>query len=106
MKSIEIEIDGRKHIVNELTVGQVESLHILLGGFKEGDIPEFWNYLVNVVSVALLPTYPDMTPEKVRTLRIGDVEAMKAIAKRVMVFSGLVADQVQAGDPQPGEAQA
>ncbi len=106
MKTIEIEIEGKKYTVNELTVGQVESLHMLIGGFREGDIKEFWNYQVGVVSVALLPTYPEMKPEKIRTMRVGDVQTMKSIVKRIMMFSGLITEEVQPGDSQPGEAQA
>lgn len=106
MKTIEIEIEGKKYTVNELTVGQVESLHMLIGGFREGDIKEFWNYQVGVISTALLQTYPEMKPEKIRTMRIGDVQTMKSIVKRIMVFSGLITEDVQSGDPQPGEAQA
>lgn len=104
MKTIELEIEGKKYTVDEFTVGQLEILHTLLGSFEDGDVKGYWNYQVSVVSTALLPTYPEMKPEKIRTMRIGDIQSMKIIVQRIMGFSGLVM-QINSGDPQPGEAQ-
>ena len=105
MRTLEIEIEGKKYTIDDLTVWQVEILHGLLGGFESGNIPEFWNYQVNVISTALLPTYPEMKPEKIRAMRIGDIQAIKSVVKNIMLFSGLIIE-VKTGDPQPGEAQA
>jgi len=106
MKSIEIEIDGKKYTVNELTVGQVETLHILNDELNPADTKSSWNYYVNVLSTALLPIYPEMKPDHIRTLRIGNIQTIAKIVRSIMLFSGLIVEKVSSGDPQPGEAQA
>lgn len=111
MNTLNIKIGETEYTIKEFTLGTLENLQEVVltatAGLDSNPREEFTRH-INILSTALVQDYPDLTPDGLRTRRIGGtIQTVAAAVREVMRFAGfVVAAEAIAEGASPGEAPA
>ena len=93
METLTITLADKEYTVQPLTIGQLRDLHVgivepIPADLKEGT-RQFWERNLAIISKALEGEHPEMTPEVLSKMRLGNIKSVKETVDAILVFTGL-----------------
>ena len=104
MDSLTLTLAGTPYTIQELTIGQLEDIHIELGRPSSGDPKEIWQSYRRVIAIGLSVDHPAVTEESLKKVRLGTIQATKAVFESILKFGGFGQKAGSAAGEAPARA--
>lgn len=90
MQSITLTLAGAGYKIQELTLGQLEDIHVEMAQPFSGDAKELWARYRRIIAIGLSVDHSEITEDALRKMRLGTIQAAKLAADSIIEFGGFV----------------
>ena len=93
METLTITLAGQKFVIQPLTVGQLQDLHVGVVETASDEpaegVRQYWTRNIKLISIALSEAHPNMTEDTIRKMRLGTLPAVKQAVEEILIFAGI-----------------
>lgn len=104
MDSLTITLSGTPYKIQELTLGQLEDLHVEIAQPITDDVKQLWTRYRHIIAIALSEDHPGITDEALKKMRLGTLLAARTLSDSILQFGGFIEREPGSGEAVAGAA--